>query len=177
MTFDHATIYINFITVSIFYTQIMKKFFYLLLLLPLAMISTSCDDDDDKVPDVNISASITNGVVKDGVIYAVKGDTLIVDQITLVNNSGKEGTIGAVTYYWNHYLMGTAVVAPYTVKINPDVMPVGRHLLQATMPVYVVDYPVCFGEIAYPVQVVETADELPGTPDTPTVTATVSTQE
>ena len=82
MTFDHTTIYINFITVSIFYTQIMKKFFYLLLLLPLAMISTSCDDDDDKVPDVNISASITNGVVKDGVIYAVKGDTLIVDQIT-----------------------------------------------------------------------------------------------
>ncbi len=39
--------------------------------------------------------------------------------------------------------------------------PVGRHLLQAQMPIYVVDYPICWGYIQYYVNIVEAQDDLP----------------
>ena len=38
----------------------------------------------------------------------------------------------------------------------------GRHLLQAQMPIYVVDYPICWGYIQYYVNIVEVAEDLPG---------------
>ena len=141
----------------------MKKiFYYLLLMLPLGMLATSCDDDDNKIPNVSIQATISGGVFDDDEIYIVKGETLVVDGLKLVNNTNKEGTLGAVTYYWDHYLIGTNITQPFSLSINTSEQPLGRHLLQAQMPIYVVDYPICWGYIQYYVNIVETADELPG---------------
>lgn len=141
----------------------MKKiFYYLLLALPLGFMVTSCDDDDDKVPNVSVQATISGGVFEDGEIYVVQGDELVIDGLTLVNNTNKDGTLGAVTYYWDHYLIGTNITQPYTLTIETADQPVGRHLIQAQMPIYVVDYPICWGYIQYYVHIVEDASELPG---------------
>ncbi|MBD5226251.1 MAG: hypothetical protein HDS68_09890 [Bacteroidales bacterium] len=144
----------------------MKKFFYYLLLaLPLGFMTTSCDDDEDKVPNVNIQATISGGVFEDDEIYVVQGEDLVIDGLTLVNNTNKEGTLGAVTYYWDHYLIGTNVTQPFTLTVDTSDQPIGRHLLQAQMPIYVVDYPVCWGYIQYYVNIVADSSELPGNGD------------
>lgn len=139
-----------------------KLFYYLLLLLPLGMLATACDGDDDNIPNVGVQATISGGVFDNEEIYVVQGDVLKVDALHLVNNTGKEGTLGAVTYYWDHYLIGTNIAQPYSLSIETAGQPVGRHLLQAQMPIYVVDYPICYGYIQYYVNIVGSASELPG---------------
>ena len=146
-------------------------FYNLLLLLPLCFMAAACDDDNANLPNVSISATISGGVLDNEEIYVVQGTDLVIDGLTLVNNSGKEGTLGAVTYYWDHYLVGTNIVQPYGLTINTADQKLGRHLLQAQMPIYVVDHPICYGFIQYYVNIVATEAELPGggtdTPDTP----------
>lgn len=146
------------------YLRDMKRrlFYYLLMLLPLGLLATACDGDDDNIPDVGVQATISGGVFDNDEIYVVKGEALNVDALTLVNRSGKEGTLGAVTYYWDHYLIGTSIAVPYGLTIDTADQPVGRHLLQAQMPIYVVDHPICYGYIQYYVNIVESASDLPG---------------
>ena len=140
-----------------------KYFYYILLLLPLAMVATACDDDDDnKVPDVSVNATISGGVFYEDEIYVVQGEELKIDALSLVNRTKKDGAMGAVTYYWDNYLIGTNITQPFSLTVNTADQPVGRHLLQAQMPRYLVDYPICWGYIQYYVNIVETADELPG---------------
>ncbi len=141
----------------------MKKYiYYLLLLLPVMAVASSCDDDDDKVPDVGIKATISGGVFNDDEIYVVQGEELKIDALTLDNHTNKDGVMGAVSYYWDHYLIGTNITQPFSLTVNTSEQTVGRHLLQAQMPIYVVDYPICWGYIQYYVNIVESADELPG---------------
>lgn len=141
----------------------MKKiFYYLLLLLPFGFLTTSCDDDDDNIPNVGVQATISGGVFENDEIYVVQGDVLQIDGMKLTNNTNKEATMGAVTYYWDHYLIGTNITQPFSLTINTAEQPVGRHLLQAQMPIYVVDYPICWGYIQYYVNIVESAADLPG---------------
>lgn len=141
----------------------MKKFIYLLLLLPLGLLAASCDDDD-KTPDVGLQASVSGAVVADNAIYVVQGEPLTIDAITLVNHSGKEGAIGVVAYYFDNVAIGQAIVAPYSLTLETDNMAVGVHTLTAEMPVYVVDYPICYGVFSFNVVVVADAADLPGEP-------------
>ena len=138
----------------------MKKFLYLLLLLPLAFAATSCDDDDDKVPEVDITATVTNGYVDGNTIYVVQGETLGME-ISMVNHTNKDGQIGAVSMQIDYYPYARAIVAPYKFDINTATMPVGRHLLQAEMPVFVVDYPICYGYFDCIICVVASKDDIP----------------
>ncbi len=149
----------------------MKKLLYLLLLLPLALVTASCDDDD-KVPDVSINTSIEGGVYKDGVIYVVQGTPLVLE-VSLDNHTDKEGQLGVITFYWDHYLAGQAVTVPYTFEFPTAAQPVGNHLLQAEMPVYVVDYPLCVGYFDYVVKIVPSADDLPDAPATVNLPASI----
>lgn len=150
----------------------MKKLLYLLLLLPLALVTASCDDDDNKVPDVSINTSIEGGVLHDGVIYVVQGTPLVLE-VSLDNHTDKEGQLGVITFYWDHYLAGQAVTVPYTFEIATATQPVGTHLLQAEMPVYVVDYPICVGYFDYQVKIVASEDDLPAPPATINVQGSV----
>ena len=94
----------------------MKKFFsYLLIALPLVFITTACDDDDDKVPNVGVQCTISGGVFNDDVIYVEKGEQLKIDGLTLVNHTDRDAAFGAVSYYWDHYLIGTNPSAPLRV--------------------------------------------------------------
>lgn len=146
----------------------MKKFLYLLLLLPLGLLPTSCDDDDDKVPDVGIQATVSGGVVDNNTIYVVQGEPLVIEQMQIVNHTGKDAAIGVVNYYIDGVGAGQSLVAPYRFEFFTDNLPIGNHVLTAEMPVYVVDYPICFGAFSFPLQVVEDASALPGEPSTTT---------
>lgn len=138
-----------------------KYFYYLLLLLPLTLVAVACDDDDDDIPNVGIQATISGGTFEGDEIYVTQGDELVINALTLVNNTDKEGALGAVSYYWDHYLIGTNLTQPFELKLDTSDQPVGRHLLQAQMPIYVVDYPICWGYIQYYVNVVAPGEELP----------------
>jgi len=139
-----------------------KVFYYLMLMLPLSFVAVSCDDDDNDVPDVGIQATISGGTFQGDEIYVTQGDELVIDALTLVNRTNKEGALGAVSYYWDHYLIGTNITQPFELKIDTSDLPVGRHLLQAQMPIYVVDYPICYGYIQYYVNIVAPGDDVPG---------------
>lgn len=141
----------------------MKKLLYLLLLLPLAFVAPSCDDDDNKIPDVSIKTTIEGGVFHDDVIYVVQGEVLKIG-VSLENKTNKDGQMGVVSFFWDHSIAGQALTVPYTFEIPTENQPVGNHLLQAEMPIYVVDYPICIGYFDYVVKVVPTADDLPAAP-------------
>jgi len=127
----------------------------------LTFVAVACDDDDNDIPNVGIQATISGGVFEGDEIYVAQGDELVIDALTLTNNTDKEGALGAVSYYWDHYLIGTNLTQPFELKLETADQPVGRHLLQAQMPIYVVDYPICWGYIQYYVNIVEAQDDLP----------------
>ena len=156
-----------------------KYFYYLLLLLPLAMVAVSCDDDDDEMPNVGIQCAISGGVFYENATYVEQGTSLKIDALKLINHTDKDGALGAVSYYWDHYMIGTSVAQPYELVIDTADLPVGDHLLQARMPIYVVDYPMCWGYIEYKVVILAQGSELPGdgTPSTHTVTGIVKAKE
>ena len=146
----------------------MKKIIYCLLILPLLALCAACDDDDNKVPNVGIQATFSGATIEDGIIYVVKGAELKVDQLNLVNNSGKDGGMGVVTYYINGAMIGQAYTRPYEFEVPTNLTP-GDYLLEISTPIYVVDYPICYGFFSYKLRVVETADDLPTKHETQTV--------
>lgn len=150
----------------------MKKIFYLLLFLPLAFTLASCGNDDE-VPDVNLQAKVSDAVVSDNVIYIVKGETLKIDGITLVNNTGKEAALGVVTYYLDGLVLGQCAIQPYGFEMSTENLRTGMHQISAEMPIYVVDYPVCWGAFSFNINVVESADDLPSQPTATTITGIV----
>lgn len=141
-----------------------KAFLYLLLLASLPMIGlTSCSDDGDDLPDVNFSLDIEGGVSVDGVIYVVEGEDLVISAVNVTNNeSDKSAIITAATYYWDAYRLGTSAVPPYgfTISISEGT-PLGRHELAIECPVYAVDKSPAVANVFYPVEVVESADDIP----------------
>ncbi len=161
-------------------TGVMKKYFYyLMLLLPLTFVAVACDDDDDdRLPNVGIQATISGGVFEGDEIYVTQGDVLKIDALTLVNHTDKEAALGAVSYYWDHYLIGTNITQPFELNLDTSDQPVGRHLLQAQMPIYVVDYPICWGYIQYYVNIVEAQPEAPDdAPTSKVVTGMIKAKE
>lgn len=153
----------------------MKRYFKAFWLIQLVMLSmfmtvfTSCNDDDD-VPDVDFYVGISGAKNIDNVIYLVRGDTLYVDSIKVVNREvGKEALISSATYYWDYMRLGTAVLPPYGFAIaTTDKTPVGNHLLEIETPVAAVDKPLAVAILAYTVKVVADSTEIPGNPPTNT---------
>lgn len=153
----------------------MKKLFSLLLLaLPLTFLATSCSDDDD-LPNVDITVKMSNCKKLDNTIYVVRGQTLDIDGITVKNLDGdKPALITQATYYWDYYVLGTSVIAPYgfqiaTVAPTEEVegTPLGKHLLVIEMPVLAEDKSVATGIVDFVVQVVESEDQIPADAVTP----------
>lgn len=153
----------------------MKKLLYFLLLLPLTFVAASCDDDND-VPDVDITTNVSGDgvVVNNRTIYAVPGDTIFVD-FTMKNYTNKEGNLGVVNLYMDR-IMFAQTVPGEKFGISTEGMPVGRHLLQASMPVFVVDYPICWAYSDYIIQLVENRADIPTDDGSGTTTATVKSK-
>ncbi len=145
----------------------MKKFIYLaiaLIALPFAL--TSCSDDDD-LPNVDYTIAISGGVMDqtDNVIYVVQGDTLNIESLGVKNlDSNKVAAITGADYYWDYTWLGASTLPPYGFSIAvTDATPVGKHLLQIKTGVVAVDKEPAIGIVAYEVNVVADAADLPNT--------------
>ncbi len=141
----------------------MKKLLIFLITLPLlGAIFTACSDD--KNPDVTVTAEYENAVVSNGMVYVVKGDTLVVDSLFVeaVNTSHKAMIIGPVSYYLNGYPVARVVVAPYKVAIPTDSLAVGAYQLQIGLNVAEEDYPLGVTTSEVTVNVVNSVADVPG---------------
>lgn len=142
----------------------MKKLLYLLLLLPMALAFSSCSNDDD-LPNVKITMDFGNAVVKDGVIYVVEDQNLILNNIeTKAIDSDKSATLANIRYFWNYVPTPYLTWSPLPLEIPIAEMPLasnGYNILGMNTTILEVDKSIAYANIEIPIQVVATADELP----------------
>lgn len=141
----------------------MKRLLYLLACaLPLFGVA-SCSDDDKDLPNVDFTLNVANGTFVDGDIYAVAGETLEIQGITVTNNeSNKNAIITYADYYLDGIFLGRSVVAPYGIKIEiPENAEPQSYTLQINAPVYAVDKSPAFASLFYTIVVVKDAADIP----------------
>lgn len=144
----------------------MKKWYLSLLaaFIPMLAISfASCSSDDDILPDVNITLDVSKGVISDGTIYIVKGDTIVIDGVKVVNNeANKAAAVTDVTYYWNGVIYSPSIFAPYGMKFPiPEDAEAGMNSINMTCTVLAVDKSIAVGALSYPVRIVDSEADLP----------------
>lgn len=145
--------------------------------LPMLLL-TACSDDDKDLPDVDFVVDVQDAVYSDGQLYVVAGETLTINSIQVVNREqGKSALIPYADYYWDYIRIAQVVEPPFGVDIyiNPETR-IGKHVLEIYAPIYAVDKAPAFGVLQYTVNVVASADDLPGDGAT-SFTATPKVQE
>lgn len=140
----------------------MKKILMMLLALPLMWIATSCHDDDD-LPDVILNVTYENAINYENALYVVKGDSLIVDNVTAepASPNGKACQILAVQFRFNGWLVATDPIAPFGVAIPTDGFDVGDYVLGLECPVVQVDKTPATAFITRKVRIVASEADLP----------------
>lgn len=160
----------------------MKKLLYLLLMIPMLAL-VACSDDDNDVPDVKLGFTYSGATDVDGTLYTVQGDTLGIDSVYCTPTEGtKPAMIANVTYVLDGRPLGYSPVAPFSISLLTDEMPVGRHTLTLEMTVLQEGKSIGTGWMPIPVAVVDTVTDIPaganppapGTPSTYTGTATIN---
>ncbi|MDE6207391.1 MAG: hypothetical protein K2M55_06240 [Muribaculaceae bacterium] len=152
----------------------MKKFLSLLLLVPALGFMSSCSDDKD-LPDVDFNYTFENATDVDGTLYVVQGEDFEVASIQVVNkDSNKKAMITEANYYWDYQYIGTSIEAPYSFKfVVTEDTPLGTHLLEVESPLYAEDKVPAFSVVAFKVEVVASADDIPTGGTTTTTTSPV----
>lgn len=142
----------------------MKKLLYLLLVLPFAMLMASCSNDDD-LPNVTVTMDFGNAAVQDGTLYAVQSDTLMLNNIvTKAVDSNQSAVLANVKYYWNYVPTPGLTWSPLPMEIPIADMPLsesGNNLLQLDATLLETDKSIAYANIAVPIKVVATVEELP----------------
>lgn len=143
----------------------MKKFLYLLLVLPLVTLLAACSDDDNSkdLPEVSMNLQYSGAVMDNHQLYAVKGDTITIQNVSVTPLPGtKKATLGEVTYAFDGLPFFRSIVTPYTAQIVTNNLPVGKYSFTVVATVFQVDKEIAFATFTYPVNIVATASELPG---------------
>lgn len=141
----------------------MKKYLILLLLLIPALAFVSCSDDDKDLPNVDFDFTFENATVVDGTVYVVRGQTMEITAINVVNKEpDKSAIITVANYYWDRYFIGSTAQPPFAFEIEvSDQTPLGKHLLDIQAPLYAVDKAPAVAVVGFNVEVVESADDIP----------------
>ena len=145
----------------------MKKILSYMFIATMAVIMgtmASCSKDDD-LPKVKITLEVndeTASVVND-TIYVVQGETIKIDAVKVTSlEEGKSAAINQVGYYWDGVFLFPSPVAPFPAEIPVlEKAEVGMHGLGLRCQVLLVDYPICFAYLQYPVKVLPKGDPLP----------------
>ena len=138
----------------------MKKLLYLLVALPLFL--TSCHDDND-LPNFNVQVEFGDGAdVSKGVITVEQGTPLVIESVAPVDYDASNIAFGTVTYILDYGVGVSTNVAPFGIALETGDLPVGRHLLQITFPVFAVDYSVCRAVVSYELIITEPAGDEEG---------------
>lgn len=142
----------------------MKKLIYLLLVLPFAMMISSCSSDND-LPNVDITMSFDNAVVKDGVVYVVADQTLSVTGLTTkAVDSNKQSAIVNARYFWNGIPAPGLTWSGFPMEINMAEMPLvesGNNILGLNATLLEVDKTMSYCTLNIPIKTVASAEDLP----------------
>lgn len=158
----------------------MKKYLIALLTLIPLLAFTACDDDDN-LPNVDFDLTIDGAVNVDGTLYVVRGETLTVESITVINKDGGGAFITSASYYWNGYFLGRTVQPPFGFEIETNESTrLGRSRLEIYAPLFASDKTLANAFIQYGVTVVESSEDIPGADNgvrTLRVTPAISTDD
>lgn len=151
----------------------MKKLFYLLFLLPLAFFA-ACSDDDD-LPEVDFTLTMSNVTQLNNTYYAIKGDTVKIDNVSVKSLTGSAATVTGVRYYLDYLpIMSNPIMTPFSTYFLTDKLPAQKYNLGITATVLQVDKSICSAAINVPLQLVESKDKLPeGAPEIGTYSTTM----
>lgn len=139
----------------------MKKLFYLLLLLPLGFLA-SCHDGDKDLPDVTIKVELDNVAPANSEYYLVKGDTLVVDGVSIASNTNKNAAISYVRYYWNFLPIGGSIIAPYSAVFVPSAYRPDYNVLSLYIDVLQEGKPLSYSMIDIKINMVDSVGAIPG---------------
>lgn len=140
----------------------MKKLLYLLLLLPVAFL-TGCNDDND-VPEADLTITVQNAVKgSDNNIYTVAGTEYFgIKSITVRGTNGNNTAISGVIYNLDYRFRFANIVEPFTLDLNPALLPLGNHLLRCNFDILQVDKSIFSAAVDIPFTVVQNLSQVPG---------------
>ncbi len=142
----------------------MKKLLYLLLVIPFAMMVTSCSNDDD-LPNVDISMSFDNAVVKDGTVYVVQDSVFSITGLTTkAVDSNQQSAIVNVRYFWNGIPAPGLTWSNFPMEINMANMPQpesGNNILGLDATLLETDKSMSYCSLRVPIKAVQKVEDLP----------------
>lgn len=136
----------------------MKKLAYLMLALPLALLN-SCDKDEITPFDMTLTLSGVSQV--DNSFVAVAGDDVTIDALEVESLGNKTAVANVLFYVDGVPLLGAPwdITQPSTFS-TANLAP-GNHTLNVTGTLLQVDQSLKSFAVNYPLQIVETQDDLP----------------
>ena len=141
----------------------MKKLLYLLLVIPFAMMVSSCTNDN--LPNVDITMSFDDAVVKDGTVYVVQDSVFSITGLsTKAVDSNQQSAIVNVRYFWNGYPAPELTWSPLPMEINMANMPVspsGKAVLGLNATLLETDKSMSYCTLEIPIKAVEKVEDLP----------------
>lgn len=142
----------------------MKKLLYLLLVIPFAMMFSSCSDDKD-LPNVDITMSFDNAVVKDGTVYVIQGSVFSITSLTTkAVDSKQQSAIVNVRYFWNGIPAPGLTWSSFPMEINMEEMPQpesGNNILGLDATLLETDKSISYCTMRIPIRAVENEESLP----------------
>lgn len=142
----------------------MKKLLYLLLVIPFAMMISSCSNDDD-LPNVDISMSFDNAVVKDGTVYVVQDSVFSITSLTTkAVDTNQQSAIVNVRYFWNGIPAPRLTWSNFPMEINMANMPQpesGNNILGLDATLLETDKSMSYCTLRIPIKAVEKVEDLP----------------
>ena len=138
--------------------MIMKKLFYLFL-LPLAFLA-SCDDNDDISP-VDMTLTLSGVTQVNDSFYAVAGDEVTIDGISVKAVDGKDTTVANVSYSLDGYLFTGTMMEPFNGTFSTENLSAGTHTIGVEGNLLQVDAAIQVFAATYSLTIVESEDDLP----------------
>lgn len=138
----------------------MKKILYLLLALPMLVLASCCNDDD--LAQVETNLTLSNVSNANGMIYAVQGDVVKIDGVSVTPTNGKPATITNVRYYVDGFLLIGTIEDPYALEFSTEgFSTTQRHTISLQATVLQEDKSITSVVANYPMVVVADASALP----------------
>lgn len=151
----------------------MKKLLYLLLLLPMSMV-TSCDKDDLAPFDMTLTLG---GVTQsDGAFYAVAGQNITIENLTVTPVGGKNTTVANVMFFIDNYpVFGNPWNVTDPLTFSTAGLAPGTHTIGITGNLLQVDQSIQDFAATYTLVLTESQEDLPaGAPELGSYSHTIS---
>ncbi len=137
----------------------MKKLLYLTFILPLLAFA-SCSDDDD-IADVDVQMQFSGVTLVDGALYTIQGETVSIDNTTVISQTSENAIIQRVEYFLNGNLILPDPENWLAASFSTSDLHTGKYAIGMRGLVLQVDKTVTAVATETPLIVVNSVEELP----------------